>query len=42
MRALVTRTSVRVHNSFVRFSSVDAAVISICLLSLGLIVLPAP
>ena len=42
MRALVTRTSVRVHNSFVRFPAVDAAVISVCLLTLGLLVLPAP
>ena len=42
LRGLVTRTSVRVNNSSVRFPPVDAAVISICLLTLGLIVLPAP
>jgi len=41
-RSLVTRTSVRVRNSFVRFLPADAAVIPICLLTLGLIVVPAP
>jgi hypothetical protein len=41
MRTLVTRTSVRVHNSFVRFSPVDTGMVPVSLLLLGLLVLPA-
>lgn len=41
MRTLVTRSSERVHNSFVRVPAVDAAPVPVLLLTLGLTLLPA-
>src|ERR1700682_5443356 len=41
MRALVTRSSERVPNSSVAFAAVDAALVSLCLLTLGLTLVPA-
>lgn len=41
MRTLVTRSSERVHNSLVRVPAVDAALVSVLLLTLGLTFSPA-
>ena len=41
MRTLVTRSSERVHNSFVRVPAVDAALVPVLLLTLGLTFSPA-
>ena len=41
MRTLVTRSSERVHNSFAPFSAVDAALVPLFLLTLGLTFVPA-
>ena len=42
MRALVTRSSARVQNSSVGFAAVDAALVYLCLLTVGLALVPAP
>jgi endoglucanase len=41
MRALVTRSSERVHNSSVRFPVVHAGLVAVLLLTLGLVISPA-
>src|SRR5712664_1124815 len=41
MRALSTRSTERVDNSFAHSTAVDAALVAVCLLTVGLLLLPA-